>query len=120
MFRIVIILVALVLTAGVAHGQTIVGDWEGTLKVGASTLRLVLHITQDKDGLVASLDSPNQGVVNVPVPEASFKDSKLTLTIDVIAGSYEGTLHANGNLLEGTWSQGDQSLPLTFARVPPP
>ena len=105
--------------AHAARAQTVVGDWEGLLKVGATTLRFVLHVKDGPDGLIGSLDSPSQGVTNVPVSEISFKDGKLTLTIDVIAASYAGTMSADGLSIEGTLSQGDQASPLVFARIPP-
>ena len=36
------------------------GSWEGVLEVGQK-LRLILHLTTTKDGLGATLDSPDQG-----------------------------------------------------------
>jgi uncharacterized protein len=118
MFRALIFATALLVsTAGGAAPQSVIGDWEGPLKVGATTLRLVLHIVHDKDDLSASLDSPSQGVSNVPVSEISFQDRKLSLAIDVIAATYTGTLSADSQSIEGTLSQGDQSTPLTFTRV---
>jgi hypothetical protein len=77
----------------------------------------VLHIAEGKDGLSATLDSPSQGVSNVPIAEVSFKDGRLALTIDVIAANYAGTLSADGMSIEGTLTQGDQATPLTFTRV---
>ena len=106
--------------AGVAHGQDIVGDWQGTLKAGPAELRLVLHIAQGDDGsFKATLDSVDQGVNGIPVTSISLKDSHVSFTVDSIHASYEGKITADGLSIEGTWTQ-RQSLPLTFERAAVP
>jgi hypothetical protein len=117
------LVVSTVLLAGhpsVSSVPAPVGDWQGVLTVGASTLHLVLHVLQEKEGLSASLDSPDQGVTGVVISEIVVKDGKLMLTIDVIAGTYTGTISTDGMSIDGTWAQGDQTAPLVFKRVPPP
>ena len=100
-----------------AHGGSIVGDWQGTLKAGGAELHLVLHITQDEQGaLKATLDSVDQGANGIPVSAVTLKDSRLNLTVDAIQGTYEGTVNAEATEIKGTWSQG-QPLPLDFQRA---
>ncbi len=97
-------------------GDEIVGDWLGALKVGAASLRLGLRIDKNPDGgLTAILDSIDQGA-KIPVGEMSFENRTLKLSIPAIAGSYQGTLNAEGGAFVGVWSQGGQMLPLTFER----
>src|SRR4051812_11693169 len=56
------------------------GLWEGTLKTGAIELRLGFKINKNKDGkLTATLNSPDQGAKDVPLPDVTFADAKLTL-----------------------------------------
>ena len=88
----------------------------GTLNTGAGELRLVLHLTKASDGgLAAILDSVDQGANGIPVKSATLKGSKLSLDIEAVHGTYEGTVAADGNSISGTWSQG-KALPLDFKR----
>ena len=110
--------VALVLSAAVsAQAPGVTGDWLGTLNAGAVALRLVLHVTSGSDGrLSATLDSIDQNAKGIPVSSVSFKDSTLALTVDTIKGSYQGRLSADGDTIDGTWTQ-VASLPLVLRRV---
>jgi CubicO group peptidase (beta-lactamase class C family) len=124
--RIFLMLSLFVLTAlalsPLSHAQSqIVGDWQGTLVTPGPQLHLILHITAAKDGsLSATLDSVDQGANGIPVTTTTLKDSKLSLTVDAVHGSYEGTVNKDATEIEGTWSQG-QPLALNFKRatVPP-
>lgn len=108
------------LTAFSAHAQDLVGDWQGTLKVGPAELRLILHIAKNADGsLHATMDSIDQGSYGLPVSSMSLKDSKLNFAVDVVHGTYEGKVNADGSDISGTWSQG-QPLPLDFKKEAAP
>ena len=112
--------IGLLSAAGLAHAQDVSGDWQGTLNAGGAELRLVLHITKASDGsLNATLDSVDQGANNIPVSAISLKSSKLSMNIEAVHGTYEGTLAADSKTISGTWLQG-QSLPLDFKRATAP
>jgi len=117
------VLVFLILTfaTSITRAQDIAGDWQGTLKTGVGAeLRLVLHISKGSDGtLTATLDSVDQGANGIPVKSASLKDSKLSLDVEAVHGTYEGTVAADGKTISGTWSQG-KPLPLEFKRATAP
>jgi hypothetical protein len=91
--------------AGVAQGQDVVGDWQGGLAIGAGEVRIVLHITKSPEGtLKATMDSPDQGAVGIPVESITLDGNKLRFTTNAVKGSYEGTMKKdsiNGNLLQG-------------------
>ncbi|MGB8030647.1 MAG: alpha/beta fold hydrolase [Terracidiphilus sp.] len=90
----------------VAQSQ-LVGDWKGTLSAGGVELRLVLHVTAATDGsLTATLDSVDQGAYGIPVTTVTLKDSKFSLVVDAVHGTYEGTLNKDASEIDGTWSQG--------------
>ena len=117
----ILILAALVAAAGLAQAQDkdLTGDWQGTLSAGGANLRLVLHVSKAADGsLKANLDSVDQGV-NIPVNSVTFKDSRLSLSLEMIHGSYEDKISTDGNVISGTWTQG-QPFPLDFKRAAPP
>jgi hypothetical protein len=99
-----------------ANQPSIAGDWSGTLKAGPAELRLVLHITAAKDGsLSATLDSVDQGANGIPINAVTLKDGKLSLDVQAVQGTYEGTLNKDASGIAGTWTQG-QPMELNFTR----
>jgi hypothetical protein len=100
-----------------AAGNSLAGNWLGTLNAGGTELRLVLHMVAARDGsLTATIDSLDQGVNNIPVTSVTLKDTKLSLVIDAVHGTYDGTVNKDASAIDGTWTQG-QPLALTFKRV---
>jgi hypothetical protein len=113
-------LLFVVLAGSFAHAQNIVGDWQGTLKVGPAELRLVLHITKGDNGAYkATLDSIDQGANGIPVSSVSLKDSQLDLNVEAVRGAYQGKVNSEGSVITGTWTQ-TQPLPLEFRRTANP
>jgi hypothetical protein len=103
-------------TVCVAHGQDLTGDWQGSLNTGMGELRIVLHITKAADGtLKAVLDSPDQGIVGMPVDSIKLDGNKLAFTVNVVKGSYEGTVK-NGGSITGNWAQ-PKKMPLEFKKT---
>jgi hypothetical protein len=104
-----------------ASAQDILGDWQGTLKVGAAELRIVLHITKGSDGaLAATFDSVDQGASGIRLASVSLQGSKLTLADDSIQVKYEGAVNADAAAIEGTWSGRGMSFPVVFRRQTAP
>jgi uncharacterized protein len=117
MKRIILISLFALASGCAVRAQDIAGDWQGTLKDGASELRLVVHITKDDNGaLKASMDSIDQAANGIPISSISLKDSKLSFTSAAVQGSYEGTVNKDATEIAGTWSQGTP-LPLNFTRA---
>jgi len=114
--RLSFLFVCISLAVCVARAQDVTGDWLGTLKMPARELRLALHISKVGDGLKATLDSVDQGVSGVPIDSIQLEDAKLTFNLKVLQVSYEGRVDTAGSLIEGTFSQGPGSLPLTLRR----
>jgi len=110
---------ALLLCSGGASAQDLSGDWQGAL---APTLRLILHV-EKADGAtwkatLASIDqSPDRGAA-MPVDAVTLQGSTLEFSIAAIRGNYSGTIAADGNSIDGTWTQGRQT-PLSLVRATP-
>lgn len=116
----ILTLLTLTLAATFARAQDITGDWQGTLDTGMGQLRLVLHITKAADNaLKATLDSIDQGANGIPVNSVTIKDSKLSLDVSAVHGTYEGTVASDAKTISGTWSQ-EKPLPLEFKRATVP
>lgn len=105
------------------EGTGVVGRWMGTLEVQGTTLRLMFEVEQGNGGLTAKLTSIDQGNAEIPVESTTATDDTVVFEIPVISGSYRGTLSADGATIEGTWTQGGNTLPLILERTdaaPPP
>lgn len=109
-----------VLDAGAQEAPEPVGDfvdtWHGTLDVGGTQLRMVVHIEAAGDSLTATMDSPDQGATGIPVQQVTATDDSLALVVSVVNGRFDGALDAEGETIEGTWTQNGQSFPLTLKR----
>ena len=115
-----IALVFMMVLAAQAQPPDVVGDWQGTLKTGAVSLRIALHFSKADDGtLKATMDSLDQGAMGIPVTSISLDAETLTFAIASIGGSFTGKVAAGGATIDGTWSQGGASLPLALARAKP-
>ncbi len=102
--------------SGEAFGK-LAGTWRGDLHTigpqGPVTLPVVLRFETNKNAdMVAFMDSPNQKVVGVVVPDVELTAAKLLIKIPTLRGEYSATL--SGNSMSGQWTQGDVGLPLTM------
>jgi hypothetical protein len=100
-----------------AKPSDIDGAWWGTLENGAIPLRMVFHITNTEDGLVATADSPDQKVKGLPVTAVTRNGSSLKLEMKQLGGIYEGKLDASLSSIDGTWTQAGRILSLTLKRL---
>jgi hypothetical protein len=100
------------------HTSPAIGIWQGTLEVGPAKLRLVIKITSSEDGtLKGALDSPDQGVSNIPASGVRVSGDSVLVSVASIQGAYEGILDPGKNSLSGTWKQGGMSFPLPLTRA---
>ncbi len=95
-------------------GQVITGEWNGTLTVQNTSLRLVFHISKTNEGYSATMDSPDQGAKGLVMSHVAFVDSVLTIELRIAGMSYTGKL--GDNTLTGTFKQAGQSLPLNLTK----
>jgi hypothetical protein len=78
------------------------GIWQGELKVPGTVLRIVFKISKNPDGiLTATLDSPDQGAIDIPVEEVFFKDNTLHLEVKSAGGVFEGKISEDFLVIEG-------------------
>ena len=93
------------------------GTWQGTLDAGGFTLRVIIHIARDANGIVsATMDSPDQGATGLAVDQVVLEGSTVRLGMPTLGVSYEGTLDAEAGTIDGTWRQGAAALPLVLER----
>jgi uncharacterized protein (TIGR03435 family) len=101
-------------------GQDLVGTWQGTLAPpGPPPLRIVFKIAKAADGKFTGQGfSIDQGGQPIPVNAITVDGRTVKWKLDAINGSYEGTFGPDGNVLNGTFTQG-MPLPLNLTRATP-
>jgi hypothetical protein len=98
------------------QGQTITGDWYGTLEVSGMKLRLIFHIEKSADGYRATMDSPDQGANGIPVQKVSLDEQQVEISLANLGINYSGELIGEGTKIAGTFQQGGASIPLELER----
>jgi Protein of unknown function (DUF3738). len=94
----------------------IVGNWQGTLNTPQRSLRIILQITRTDKGWGAKMYSIDQGAQPFNVSSVSLDGSAFKFSIDMVGGSYQGTLSSDGNVITGAWTQGSGPQPLDLVR----
>ena len=90
---------------GVSAQHAMDGVWTGKLNVGPQTLTLVLHVVHEASGnAVCSLDSPDQGAMNIPVKSDYCSADSISVSLEQLGLSYQGRL--KGDEIVGTFTQG--------------
>jgi hypothetical protein len=102
-----------------AKPSDIDGAWMGTLDAGTAKLHVVFHFINTEDGLIATLDSPDQGAKGIPVTTVTRQGASLKLDVKSINGLFEGKISSDLSTIEGTWTQMGNALPLVLKRVFP-
>ncbi|NUN09161.1 MAG: alpha/beta fold hydrolase [Ignavibacteriaceae bacterium] len=94
------------------------GHWSGKLNFGSVALTIILNITADEDTLTATIDSPDQGAMGIPVSSVRVNGDSLFIGIKSIGGSYTARYIGAGDsvYLKGKFSQSGASLDLTLLK----
>lgn len=99
-----------------AEASALEGTWNGTLEVGGTTLQIVFHLQTESDSLTATMDSPDQGATGIPVSRVRASGDSLHLSVSAIGGRFDGAIGPDAERIEGSWTQGGRSFPLTLER----
>jgi pimeloyl-ACP methyl ester carboxylesterase len=95
------------------------GIWEGKLSItGGMELRIVLKVEKGKDGVLkASLVSPDQSPIGIPIPWIELKDGELTFESKRIGAKYIGKRTKEGNAFAGSLMQSGAKMPLVLKKT---
>src|SRR5215831_18200116 len=111
----------MVLQANALVAQTLVGTWQGALKVPQAPngeLRVVIKIsTTEADKLKADFYSIDQQSPAIPATAVSQSASLFKMAIAGL-GNFEGKVEADGKTITGTWTQGEPR-PLILVKATP-
>jgi hypothetical protein len=100
-----------------AKPSDIDGAWMGSLDMGAMKLRVVFHIVNTEDGLISTLDSPDQGQKGMPTTSTTRDGASLKIEAKAIGGVFEGRIAADLQSIDGTFTQLGTPHPLLLKRV---
>lgn len=101
----------------IADKHSVAGSWFGRLNAGAISLRIVFNLSLvEKDSLVATLDSPDQGAKNIKIGPVVLNGKEIQIKAPLLLAEYNGTIK-NDTLIEGTFKQAGASLPLNLTKL---
>ena len=99
------------------NALALIGTWQGSLKVGAVSLRIAFNVGMKEGALSATMDSLDQGARGIPVSKVALVDSVVTFEVKTISGIFEGKFSADGSRIDGNWKQGGGTFPLALLRM---
>jgi pimeloyl-ACP methyl ester carboxylesterase len=96
---------------------SLAGSWLGKIAVSALEIRIIFNLSIiEQDSLIATLDSPDQGVKGVKLGRVILDGNKLTIQAAAMLAEYNGTI-VNDTVIEGTWMQSGQSFPVNLVKL---
>ena len=92
------------------------GSWTGILSVGSTELHIIFKIVNTQDGLTSRMQSPDQNPAWIAASSVTRTGGALTITMKGIGATFEGTISADLESINGTYTQGAAKLPLLLKR----
>jgi alpha-mannosidase len=111
-------LAASLLLATSCLAQDIQGAWQASVQEHGKALCYVVHISKAGGAITAALDIPEHFEFDAPVDSVAFSSPILRFRAGL--ESYEGSLSADSQSIQGTWSLGAETQPLIWQRAPSP
>jgi hypothetical protein len=93
------------------------GAWSGTFEAGPKGMRIVFHIANMEDGLMATAESPDQGVKGLPVHAVTRDGASIRFDMRAQGAEFAGQLSRDLATISGTFTQMGKGIPLVLSRV---
>ena len=92
----------------------LVGRWDGSIDMGKMKFHLQLKIARSTDGqrLETSIDIPEQGQKDIPVPALLYHHPDVRVEIDAFRTTFTGTVSPDGKSIDGQFLEGPGGRPL--------
>ena len=100
-----------------AQEHQLAGQWDGTLDVKVTKLRLQLMIEGQQSSPSGKLISLDQGKAEMTFDTFSIDGDTLEFSIKRAGANYSGKIAADGKSIEGTFKQAGQNFPLKFTKT---
>ena len=119
-FVAVALFILMACSTGFAAGQqnSIAGHWEGTIKLPSGDLKISVEFTDVAGKLSATITIPQQGAKDLPLSDVALNNGEVSFALPGVPGDpkFKGKLAADGQKIEGTFSQGGADLPCYLER----
>jgi uncharacterized protein len=96
---------------------SLAGIWQGPIKAGGEELRLVFHLDWAEGTWKATMDSPDQGALGIPVKSVTLEGRKISIDLSNIGGRYEGIVAEGSTGIQGKWIQGGGEFAVDLVRM---
>jgi len=94
------------------------GLWQGVVTRNGVSLRLALRIATDARGTIVTFDSPDLGVVGLPVAGFSRQGQAVAFSVPASGARFAGRLSDDATSLKGSWTVPAQpETALAFVRT---
>ena len=91
------------------------GAWQGTLDVQGTKLDLIFNIKKTDGKLSATMDSPSQGAMGIPMDKTVFENNQLEIAFNQAGLKYIGAME--NKTITGTFYQGGMEFPLKLNKT---
>ncbi len=100
-----------------ANAQDVAGSWIGTLTLGTKDLRVVFNIKEDDNkNLIATMDSPDQGAMDIPVESVIVSNDSIVFNATAIGIVYTGLYNKDSSSYIGELKQSGLTFPLNLKK----
>jgi len=124
--------ISLAITPFSSAQTKLAGDWAGTLDANGATMHVAWHVQAAPDGtLISTVDNIDENIFGIKVKSTTVNGSNINFSIDEqvqangqdvhLLGTFAGTLAANGNEVNGTFTQEEPqqaTLEIHFIHAP--
>jgi len=102
-----------------AAAGDVTGHWEGPIQLPGMELKVLVDLKAGAAGaLEGTIDIPAQGAKGLALESIEAKDAAVSFAIRGVPGqpTFKGALAADGQAIEGSFTQGGQTFPFRLAR----
>lgn len=92
------------------------GTWGGKIESGGQVFRMVFHVKSGDKGPTCTLDSPDQGALNLPVKGISFSGRLLVVDASNMSAMYKGAMQTGDSVILGNWIQDGVAFTLNLSK----
>lgn len=79
------------------------GRWEGNIDIDGVLLKVIVEFMTGDDGLMATIDIPQQGQVGLPLDNVTRDGNQVHFEIGSVAANFDGTI--GGDVISGDFEQ---------------
>ena len=96
----------------------LIGNWIGAIDIQGTKLTLVIRFSfNDKDSLIAVMDSPDQGAKDIQVSKLTIRNDSVIIRVKKLSVTISGLLNKNDSTINCLFRQSIMSSPLLLKKT---